>query len=156
MTSRNTTIQDILSVLMNDIYPENKSSNVPFNLNSLFQRSSPEVEIKTNTSIKVDMNETEDKIVVIAELPGISKRDIQLDVYNNSLVIRAVKTKNRFSDDYTSILNEIGSGTFERRLTLPICITDKKTVSTVFEDGHLTITINKLIEEENRFSISLQ
>ena len=36
MTSRNTTIQDILSVLMNDIYPENKSSNVPFNLNSLF------------------------------------------------------------------------------------------------------------------------
>lgn len=107
---------------------------------------------RTSSDIKIDMQETDDNIVITAELPGVNKEDIKIDFYNNQLSIKADKIRpvSQF------VLNEIKYGFLERKITLPLCITVKETVSTKYENGNLTITINKLVEESNRFSLSVR
>lgn len=145
MTSRNTnnsnlnTLTDFFSLLASDLAPE---------LKSLYPASSSSQHF-SDSNIRVDLDETPEKITVLAELPGVNKTDISIDFYNNQLVIKA----NKIKPQGTFTTNEIKYGAFERKLTLPICITVKETVSTSYENGILKIVINKLIEEANRFSL---
>lgn len=146
MTSRNTnnsnlnTLTDFFSLLASDL-PELKFLN-PTSSSASSQHFS-------DSNIRVDLDETPEKITVLAELPGVNKTDISIDFYNNQLVIKA----NKIKPQGTFTTNEIKYGAFERKLTLPICITVKETVSTSYENGILKIVINKLIEEANRFSL---
>lgn len=145
MTSRNTnnsnlnTLTDFFSLLASDLAPE---------LKSLYPSSASSQHF-SDSNIRVDLDETPEKITVLAELPGVNKTDISIDFYNNQLVIKA----NKIKPQGTFTTNEIKYGAFERKLTLPICITVKETVSTSYENGILKIVINKLIEEANRFSL---
>jgi HSP20 family molecular chaperone IbpA len=97
----------------------------------------------------IDIVNEEQTIYIYAELPGIKKESIDIDIYNNKLTIIANRTKPYEEPE----VSEIKSGHMERTLTLPICVTRKETVSVNLNDGILKIKINKLIEEENKFSV---
>ncbi len=102
-----------------------------------------------NNKIPVDMINEEKTIYIYAELPGVQKENITVDFYNNKLTISV--EKNRSYDNPN--VSEIMFGHFERVLTLPMCITRQETVTVTFINGTLKIKINKLIEDENRFSL---
>ena len=50
---------------------------------------------------------------------------------------------------------EIKHGRYERVITLPVCVTSNRAVSVYFTNGILQIKIDKLVEEENKFSVKL-
>ena len=102
--------------------------------------------------IPVDISNDEKSIQIYAELPGVRKESINIDFYNNKVTITAEKGKQCQSPDTT----EIKYGRYERVITLPICITSERTVSRSYVNGILKITINKLIEEENKFSVGVE
>ena len=97
----------------------------------------------------VDIVNEDKNIYIYAEIPGVNKENIDIDFYNNKLTI--IVEKNRTYNEPE--VSEIKFGKVERVFTLPICVTKKETVSVSYTNGVLKIKINKLIEEENKFSL---
>ena len=98
----------------------------------------------------IDVVNTENKMDIYAEIPGVKKDRIIVDFYNNRLTISRDKER-PYSDPDTS---EIYYGNITRVVILPICVTKKEAVEISYKDGILHISINKLLEEENKFSVS--
>lgn len=99
----------------------------------------------------LDIFEMDGCIYIYAELPGISKENISIDIYNEKLTIIANKPKK-----YHELRKpEIYYGRFKRTVSLPICVTKPETVTRKLENGVLIIKINKHIEEQNRFTLDV-
>lgn len=140
-----------IDLIRNNLYNQiNSNSSLG---NTSLGNSSISSLLSSNNSkkIPIDMINEEKTIYIYAELPGITKENIDIDFYNNKLTIKAEKTIPYESPD----VSEIKTGKFERTITLPICVTKKETVSVTYTNGVLKIKINKLIEEENAFKVKL-
>jgi len=101
--------------------------------------------------IPIDMLVDEKTITIYADLPGVNIENVEIDIFNDKLTLTAKRTK-----DYTPGPNnacELLSGNFERVIKLNFCITRKETVKASMKNGILKIRINKLLEEENKFSV---
>jgi HSP20 family protein len=87
-----------------------------------------------------------DAFVIEIDLPGVKKEDIELQVEDNILTLKAVrKMKNEVNkDDY--YLCESNFGLISRSFVLPDGI-DKESIDAKYEDGRLYITLEK---EEDR------
>ena len=90
----------------------------------------------------MDVYETEDKLVVIAELPGLSTEDVEVQVEDSTLTISG---KREFSSEvneehYHRIERRYGA--FSRAVTLPPQV-DARKVDARFEDGVLTVEVAK-------------
>lgn len=103
------------------------------------------------TKFPIDVINDEKTIYIYGELPGIKKEDIKIDFYNNKLTVKAEK-----KCDYEGPeVAEIKYFPYERVITLPICVTSNRAVAVNYNNGVLKIVINKLVEEENKFSVSV-
>jgi HSP20 family protein len=99
-----------------------------------------------------DIVDTKNNIYVYIELPGVTEESIGVDFFNNKLSISGEKLKR-----YTApaAKNEIVYGRFIRKITLPISVTNKDNVNVNYENGILTLIINKKKEAQNRFHIDI-
>jgi HSP20 family protein len=90
----------------------------------------------------VDVYEDEDSVVVKAELPGVSEKDIEISVDDSTLMIRGErKTEEEFKEEnYHRI--ERAYGSFQRVLSLPTSV-DTEKVEAMYENGVLQITCPK-------------
>lgn len=88
------------------------------------------------------------------DLPGVDKKDVNIHVEDNVLVVSAVRNyKNELSrDDY--YLCESSFGKFERRYTLPDNV-DKDKINAILKDGRLSIELHKT-ESSKVKSISIK
>jgi len=94
-----------------------------------------------------------DTLLVILEIPGISKEDIKLDFFNNMLTVKGKKQK---IIDKNVFQGEIFYGNFERNIQLPISVTSDQNVSIQLQNGLLLITIDVAKELTNKFTINLK
>jgi HSP20 family protein len=97
---------------------------------------------------KIDIKENESHIEVKAELPGLTKDDISVELNDSFLTISGERKEEETSGDERIHRSEITYGKFERTINL---ITEAKEdeVKATFSDGMLTISIPK--NEENKF-----
>ena len=88
----------------------------------------------------VDIYEAENEIVLKAELPGINKDNVSVEVKDNALTLKG----ERFPEDEISedkyYRREICFGTFERSFTLQDRIQPEQ-IKATFKDGILTVKI---------------
>jgi HSP20 family protein len=93
----------------------------------------------------VDIFETNEAIVLKAELPGITSQDILLEVNDNTLTLKGEKKfeKEVKEENYHRVERSYGS--FQRAFTLPGTIHQEK-VKAKFKDGILEITLPKVEE----------
>jgi len=104
----------------------------------------------------VDLVENDNNFLLTAELPGLEKKDISLNIVNNVLTLRGEKkAEKEFKEDKYYRL-ERSSGTFQRSVTLPTAVqTDK--VAAEFKDGVLKVTLPKKEEvKPKQISINVQ
>jgi len=90
----------------------------------------------------MDVYETEDKLVVTVELPGLSAEDVEVQVEDSTLTVSG---KREFSSEvneehYHRIERRYGA--FSRAVTLPPLV-DARKVDAKFEAGVLTIEVAK-------------
>jgi HSP20 family protein len=90
----------------------------------------------------VDIKETKDEFVMMAEVPGMSKDDIKINISENTLTIKGEKKEEKKEDDHNYHRVERRYGTFQRSFTLPTQIQGSK-VKAAYKDGVLTITMPK-------------
>ncbi len=93
-------------------------------------------------SPSVDVAETKDEIVVKAEIPGVSKDDIDLTIENNRLMISGEKRQEEHEEGKNYYRTERSYGSFRRIFNLP-AQADAEKVSASYDDGVLTVKIPK-------------
>lgn len=90
----------------------------------------------------VDINETEDGYVVKADLPGMKKEDIQIDLKNNTLTLKGEKKFEEKVSKDNYVRTERTYGTFVRSFTLPHNV-DAEKIRASYKDGVLELTLPK-------------
>ena len=88
----------------------------------------------------VDIDETEDAFVVKAELPGVEKDDVSVNIDNGVLTIKGEKKIE--TEDKKRHRVECAYGSFVRSFTLPQEIKAEK-IEAEYKNGVLTLTIPK-------------
>ena len=114
-------------------------------MNQLFAQSFVQPGWFSNTSqawaVPVDAFETDHGYQVRALLPGIQPEDIELTVQQNTLSIKGQYHPSvKEGKQVTWLMQEIGSGTFERTLTFPKPL-DTEKLETNYENGVLSIFV---------------
>ena len=93
----------------------------------------------------VDMYETKDELVMSAELPGLTQKDIHLSITGDLLTIRGERQRSQEGAPDSYYRAERWWGRFERTLPLPIPVQAGK-VKAAYRDGVLTVTLPKADE----------
>ncbi len=90
----------------------------------------------------VDIYETADKMVLVADLPGINQDDIELKIENNLLTIRGEREMDKeiTQEDFHRI--ERAYGPFSRSFTLPATI-DIEKIKAEHRNGILQVILPK-------------
>ena len=104
----------------------------------------------SSTFPPVDIYETENSIVLKAELPGIDIDDVTVEVDENVITLRGerrLKGRNLSGENYLRM--ERFYGAFERAFSLPNVL-DKNSVKAGFKDGVLKISVPKAAEPGRR------
>jgi len=116
----NKRFSDIMDEFFNDVVSSNKDSFVP----------------------SIDVSETDDQFLITAELPGMKKEDININLENGRLAISGERSFKREEEGKTFHRVETKYGSFNRSFQLPDNI-DEESISASYENGLLNIAINK-------------
>jgi HSP20 family protein len=81
-----------------------------------------------------------DTYFVEAELPGVSKSDLDVSVEGNTLTLRGERKQSRETREEDYFIRESQYGSFIRRLTLPEGVNTEK-IHASYEDGVLRISM---------------
>jgi HSP20 family protein len=92
---------------------------------------------------RVDIRETDKQFVLEAEIPGLSKDQVKVEVKEDSLIIRGEKRDDTTKEGKYNV-REIKRSSFIRSFTLPPDVVNKDSVKAKFQDGLLEITIDKV------------
>lgn len=97
----------------------------------------------------VDVFEEKDDIVVKAELPGMTKEDIEVSLTDHTLTIKGEKKKEEEVKEENYYRSERSYGSFVRTLELPTEVyTDK--VKATFKNGVLEVRVPKTEEAKTK------
>lgn len=97
-------------------------------------------------SMPVDVIEEEDRLRVVADLPGFEKSDIQVYIEDGDLVIRAVRKEEKEEREKNYIRKERRYGEVYRRIPLPVEV-DEDRIKARYNNGVLEIEIPKTARE---------
>jgi HSP20 family protein len=92
---------------------------------------------------QMDMYETPDEIIIMGEIAGVKKEDLELEISSKAVKVQGSRTQFTRMDNATYRLAEIQYGKFERVLYLPAPI-DPEVVSASYTNGFLQIRLAKL------------
>ena len=104
---------------------------------------------------KVNVYEYDDKVGIIAEIPGLDKKDLKIDVEEGILHISGDK-HGLFNDDGAKVLRkELKHSSFKRSFELGELLNGDK-IKASFKDGLLSIDIPKVEKTEpKRVSVKI-
>lgn len=92
----------------------------------------------------VDLHETPDSYVITAELPGLHREDVQIQVQEGRLTLSGVRRERELPcEQYHRV--ERGHGAFSRSFHLPMPIETER-ISADLRDGVLTVVCPKAEE----------
>ena len=93
----------------------------------------------------VDIYETDEKMVIKAELPGLKKEDIDIEIRDNTLTLKGERKfeKEIKQENYHRVERTYGS--FQRSFTLPSTV-KQEAIEATFKDGILEVSLPKAEE----------
>jgi len=126
------------------------SQNLPFDVQRMFDGMLDDTWNSTETgelTIHLDVQDTEDALVVRAEVPGVDKDDLKIELHDRTLTISGEKRVEESRETDKQVYNERRYGSFTRSLTLPIDV-DNEAVDASHANGLLTIRLPKTMREQ--------
>ena len=119
-------------------------SDIEKTIEDMFQSINPMYTIAERSwKPQIDMYETPDEVVVVAEIPGVSQEEVEVEISSKAVRIFGIRTGSSGTDNARYRLAEIQYGSFERFLSLPAQI-DPEKVSASYSDGFLTVRLAKI------------
>ena len=123
---------------------------------SMFTQESQRLSLAQSCMPAVDVTETETEFLLSADMPGLDKKDVSIDIHDGVITIKgesAIENK-KSTDDYRIRERQLGS--FNRSFRLPDNVNEVK-VAAKFKKGVLKITLPKakeVLPEGRRIKIS--
>ncbi len=96
---------------------------------------------------KVNVYEYDDKIGIIAEIPGLNKKQLDVSVEDGILTISGDKHSSFDSEGAKVIRRELKQSSFKRQFELGELL-DGENISANFKDGILSVSVPKLEPEK--------
>jgi HSP20 family protein len=112
---------------------------------NFFTRSGERGAFDTPWTPIVDIYETQDSVIIDAELPGMKQSDIEVNVTDNTLTIKGEKKQEKETKEENFYRVERVYGLFSRTFTLPVGVHADK-IKATYKDGVLKITLPKAEE----------
>ena len=103
---------------------------------------------------RMDFKELPDRYVITAEVAGVPREQIKLELHGDLLTVRGEKKEEHTEEEKDKQgrvvyhRTERAFGSFERSVKLPKNI-DKQSVHAACKDGVLTVTVNKAKKDED-------
>lgn len=123
---------------MNQFFQEKPVKNFLQSMDEFFSNPFP------NVSFPVSVKETENELIITAELPGVNKEQIHIDIMDNRITISVTHLEIvQEENNKQQIIHK--SQTYKqsaRTIALPYPVDEKK-VKAVYQNGLLTITVKK-------------
>lgn len=95
------------------------------------------------TSPRVDVYQTDEDVVVKAEIPGVSKEDLNVYIDENSIRLSGQSKKdNEYKDEHT-YRSERFYGSFSRTIPLPVEVKAEQ-AKAEYKDGILSVVVPKV------------
>lgn len=116
---------------------------------NLWGRSTEESELRGMWSPAVDISETKDEIIVSADLPGLQKDEIKVDVENNVLTFSGERRQEEKTEGSNVHRLERSYGYFSRSFTLPATVRSDA-IKAAYKDGVLRLKLPKVEEAKPR------
>jgi len=127
---------------------EKVQSQVESSIEDIFRSINPMFSLEERTwKPSMDIYETTDEIIIRAEVAGVDKNRLEVEISNRAVKIFGTRQELPRSANATYRLAEIQYGNFERILYLPAKI-DTENVSTSYANGFLEIRLAKQKEEK--------
>ena len=95
----------------------------------------------------VDTYEEGENIVIKADLPGVKKEDVSIDVKDNVLTLKGERKHEENINEENYYRRESSYGKFQRAFTLPDAV-DPNKIEASYKDGTLKITVPKAEERK--------
>ena len=95
-----------------------------------------------------DIRETEDALLVVMEVPGVDRKDIDIKVEEDTLSIEARVDYSKY-EGMEPLYTEYNVGHFSRRFALSHMI-DQQQIGATLNDGVLTLTLRKVQQAQPR------
>ena len=102
----------------------------------------------------LDISETDEAVVVKAELPGLEANDVEVTLQDNVLTIKGEKKEEKEEKSKNFHRVERSYGQFERSFRLPTAVKGDK-VEAAFKNGVLTVELPKA-EEAKAKSVKIK
>lgn len=99
----------------------------------------------TTGHLALDLYQTDDEVVVKANIPGMQPEDIDISVSGDTLTIQGEMRQEQESEELQYMLRERRYASFARSITLPSAVEADK-ASAEFENGVLILTLPKVEE----------
>ena len=144
-------IQHSLSLLdgnINEVFSSNLSD---FLQNQIGNNSTPSF-----WRPSIDVIDSIGNISIYVNIAGVDPQSIDVDFLNYNLIIKGTRPHPNIAP--TEIINrkqDIMYGNFERQILLPLCVTQRESVTVTLKDGILSIIIDKTIENRNHFNLNI-
>lgn len=99
----------------------------------------------------IDLYETPDRFVISAELPGLTREDLKIEMQHDMLVLRGVRPHAERPEVRFHRV-ERGHGAFSRAFVLSSPV-DVDAISAEFSDGVLTVIVPKAASPQRRVDV---
>jgi HSP20 family protein len=97
----------------------------------------------------VDLYETNDAFILEADLPGVKRQDVKVEMQNGDLVLQGWRTLEKSHSEDKFHTMERCSGQFIRRMKLSETV-NKEAIQAEFKDGVLRVVLPKVEQDEER------
>jgi HSP20 family protein len=97
--------------------------------------------------LAVDVYETDERLIVKARTAGVNKEDLDVSISDGILTISGTLSSGDDTDATNWHIQECYWGEFSRTLALPVPVKEDE-VEAVLKDGVLTISFNKIKQEQ--------
>ena len=97
---------------------------------------------RTNDYPSINVAEDKDGVQVVAEIPGIPKEDVKVQLHDGTLTISGERKSPENADDSEILRREIRYGAFSRTIQLPESV-DTENVTAEYTNGVLRVTLPK-------------
>jgi HSP20 family protein len=128
--------------------PASELSNIEKKMRKFFEDFETPFDLTFNSNVftpRVDVTEDKDNLYVHAEIPGVDKKDVKVNVVGDILTISGEKKTEQRDEKKNYYRIERNFGSFSRSFTLPAEIVVDK-ITAEYKDGVLNITLPKTEE----------
>lgn len=130
--------------------PFRNLSSLQEQVNRLFESNFPSCGSESTLTAwapAVDVYETENELVIMADLPDVSEKDLDVRVENNMLTIHGERKFEQKVKEENYLRMERSYGSFTRSFSLPNSV-NTEAIKAEYKDGVLNITLPKRAESK--------